>query len=327
MTFPRCSPCQTRLGSRGCRERQGIACSSRGPGEAAPRLQARKREWKSPLYLFMGGKGELFSSCPRALKAGEGEGWGYCKAARRVSAGVKQRWGCGVAGATRSLPPVGAANYTPRDPRQRAGWAIKREKASVSFLQARENPEHPPKMPPGRKPAAASGARVMPPRWGHPMERGHPMDMGWGRAPGGASGVPTPSTISLFWGFPCSLQQRCPTMARCPLAAPRPGLLPGCQGALGEIRGAAQHPKSLKWPPAPSHSGKGSGKKGYLQSAAFFSPDLAKEEAATGRAGGRASLSPGNAVNEHFPSPPLAGGWGGREEGEAGLLGRPASSH
>lgn len=172
----------------------------------------------------------------------------------------------------------------------------------------------PPKRPPGRKPAAASGARVMPPRRGHTMERGHPMDMGWGRAPGGASAVPIPSTISLFWGFPCSLQQRCPTMARCPLAAPRPGLLPGSQGALGEIGGAAQHPKSLKWPPAPSHSGKGSGKKGYLQSAAFFSPDLAKEEAATGRAGGRASLSPGNAVNEHFPSLPLAGGLG-REGG------------
>lgn len=221
---------------------------------------------KPPLFIYGRERGALFLVPPRALKAGEGEGWGYRKAARRVSAGAKQHWGCGVAGATRSLPPVGAANYTPPGPPPTGRLGHKKRKSIWLLSSGKRKPGAPPKRPRGESQRLRRAPVVMPARWGHPMERGHPLEKGWGRAPGGGfcCSSPPPS-ISLLWGFPRSPQQRCPTMGRCPLAAPRPGLLPGCQGALGEIRGAAQHPKSLKWPPAPSHSGRGSGTRVFAE--------------------------------------------------------------
>lgn len=86
------------------------------------------------IYLWEGGNGSFFS-CPCALKTDEVEG--YCKAAcclPRVSRGEAMGWPSDLAlRATRSLPPVRVANYTPWDSRQQAGCTIKREKVCGSF--------------------------------------------------------------------------------------------------------------------------------------------------------------------------------------------------
>lgn len=201
--------------------------SSSAPG-------SERRVEKPPLCIYGRERGALFLVPPRALKAGEGEGWGYRKAARRVSAGAKQRWGCRVAGATRSLPPVGAANYTPPGPPPMGRLGHKKRKSIWLLSSGKRKPGAPPKRPRGESQRLRRAPVVMPARWGHPVERGHPLEKGWGRAPGGGLLLFQPPPFHLpALGFPPQPAAAVPDLGTVPAGSPAAGTPPWLPGRPG----------------------------------------------------------------------------------------------